>query len=211
LGAILAVLSLCACPLLGHEEEPLPEGAELSEDRIPVVDDTGPFDPSEAVDDDDGDVVLAATDDPTDASAFADETAGGDVRAREASAGKRENEGEKPDSDTPGAGGEPVADEAEAAAREQARTQEVEEADANGADDNEEKVELGHNPPPEPTVESEREGGKLLDIGLETLLVALAAALLSGALVFARSHPRTVIVGVLGLCLVAAFFLSQVE
>jgi hypothetical protein len=212
LVAVLAAALCWACPILGHDEEPLAPGPVESEDRIPVVDETGPFDPSEAVDDDDGDVVLAGTDDPTDGSAFADETAGGEARAIEASARKDENEREKGrERDSPGAPGEPVADEAEAAAREQARKEAVERVDASGAEDDEKKVELGHNPPPEPTVESERETGKVLDVALETLLVAIVAALLSGALVFARSHPRSVLVGLVGLCLVAAFFLSQVE
>jgi hypothetical protein len=220
-GPLVAVLAaaLCwACPILGHDEEPLAPGPVESEDRIPVVDEAGPFDPSEAVDDDDGDVVLADTDDPTDASAFADEEGGGEVRAIEASAEKAERTEEAENErrpgggrDEPGAPGEPVADEAEAAAREQDRKEAVERVDASGAEDDEKKVELGHNPPPEPTVESERETGKVLDVALETLLVAIVAALLSGALVFARSHPRSVLVGLVGACLVAAFFWSQVE
>lgn len=210
--ALLVVLAagLCwACPLLGSEEEPVAEGPTESVDRIPVVDDTGPFDPSEAVDDDDGAVVLDDTDDPTDAGAFSDEDPRR-ARAVEASAAKGEkSENEREKGSEPGADGEPVADEAEAAAREQHKKEEVERADESGADDDKEKVELGHNPPPEPTVESEREGGKLLDAVLELGLVAALSALLAGAFVFARSHPRSVAIGVVVVAALTAFVLLQ--
>jgi hypothetical protein len=165
---------------------------------VPVVDDVGAFDPSEAVDDDDGPVALADTDDPTDRDPF-DETA-------ESSGEGAENE--RGDGD-PGTKREPVADPAEVEQREEEKTRAVERIDASAADEDELKTELGHNPPPERAVRSEGEATTVLDYALETLIVAGAAALLSAGIVFARSHAKLATAITLGIALVSLFLWTQ--
>ncbi len=65
---VIAWLAACAGP--GNEPEP---GTSSRED-LPVVDDQGPFDPSEAVDDEDGQVIEElGSNAPQDQEAFADE------------------------------------------------------------------------------------------------------------------------------------------
>lgn len=85
----------------------------------------------------------------------------------------------------------------------------MERADEGTEDEDEAKVALGHNPPPEPAVASESAGTKVLDLALETLLVAVLAAVLSAALVFARSHPRTVSIAALVWVVLAGFVMTQ--
>lgn len=232
LGGTLLALLCASCPLLGSEEEPF-EGEPASADRVPVVDDVGPFDPSEAVDDDDGAVVLADTDDPTDGAAFA-EKAPEESRASEAAAGTEAveqaapveaaqtqaegTEGEKTEgaeneladgeSQEPGAPGEAVAAPAEVEAREEERRQEVEQAENGPGDEDEKKAEIADNPPPEPLRESEGLPNEALDFVLETLVIAAGAALISAAVVFARTHPR-VILGAVFVCGVLAWFVAS--
>ena len=73
LAPLLAALA-GACLFGGEEEgpeEPLPGAGS---DNLPVVDDVGPFDPAEAVDDDDEALVeLGQADDTTDQDPYADE------------------------------------------------------------------------------------------------------------------------------------------
>jgi hypothetical protein len=195
-------LALCpSCGLLGSGEESFEGPPSASSDRVPVVDDVGPFDPSEAVDDDDGSVVLADTDDPTDGGAFSDTAAdgGSKTEAAENEAGDREL----------GTEAEPVADPAEVAAREEEQRREVEQVERSAGDEDVQKAELAENPPPEPVTESEPAWTKALDIALEVLIVAGAAALLSATLVFARSHPKTLAVASLGFGAIVWFLVSQ--
>ena len=195
-------LALCAS-CLGFEEEPFEGAPSASADRVPVVDDVGPFDPSEAVDDDDGSVVLADTDDPTDSGAFSDTDAEGEAKTEG-------GENERGD-DELGAEEEAVAEPEEVAEKEQERSQEVEQIEESAGDEDEQKAELVQNPPPEPVAESEGLGTKTLDLALEGLIVAIAAALLSAAIVFARSHAKAVTVA--GVCLIGVvwFMTSQMR
>ncbi len=198
-GGLLPAAALalcCSCPILGSDEEPPAGAPSASMDRVPVVDDVGPFDPSEAVDDDDGPVVLAGKDDPTDQDAFEEDA----TEAADAAENER-GDGE------PGAPGEDVAQPAEVAARERERKRDLERAEEAGGDEDERKAELGHNPPPEPATESEPAWLRPLELALETLIVACVAALLSAAIVFARSHPRLVTAAAIGAA--AAWFLSS--
>ena len=196
-------LALCAsCPGLGFEEEPFEGSPTASSDRLPVVDDVGPFDPSEAVDDDDGAVVLADTDDPTDSAAFSETDAEGEVKTEGA-------ENERSDGEL-GAEGEAVADPTVVAERVEERTQEIEQVEESAGDEDEQKAALDENPPPEPVAESESTGTKAMDLFLETVIVAVLAALLSAAIVFARSHVKTVAAATVGLVVVAWFLVSQI-
>jgi hypothetical protein len=195
-------LALCAsCPMLESRQETFEGTPTQSEDRIPVVDDVGPFDPSEAVDDDDGAVELADKDDPTDREAFSD-TDGGASPASEG--GENERAGDEPEER-----GESVATPAEVEALKEERSREVERADAGAGDEDEQKEALAENPPPEPVRESEGAWAGVLDLALETLLVAGLAAVLAAAVVFARSHIKTVSIAVVVIGILAWFVSRQ--
>jgi hypothetical protein len=196
---LAAVLAACAaCTFLGFEEQSFEGGPADSSDRVPVVDDVGAFDPSEAVDDDDGPVPLADTDDPTDRDPF-DDTAESSGQGVENERGDAE----------PGTKREPVADPAEVEQREEEKSRAVERIDASAADEDELKTELGRNPPPERALRSEGPGTKALDLALEALIVAGAAALISAGVVFARSHAKLATATALGLALLSWFFWTQ--
>jgi len=205
-GSAAALAALCAsCPALGPGEETFEGAPTESSDRIPVVDDIGPFDPREAVDDDDGNAALADQDDPNDGSAFANVDAHGRPAAGREGAENERTSDELDDER------EPVAEPAQVAARAEERAQEVEAVDDAGAgDEDQRKAALARNPAPEPRVDSEGLWGRAADMALETLLVALVAALFSAAIVFARSHVKTVAVGSILLGAVTWFVWSQV-
>jgi hypothetical protein len=198
--ALAAIGLASSCPLLGSEEEPFEGSPAEGEDRVPVVDDVGPFDPSEAVDDDDGAVVLADTDDPTDGDAFRSEDGG----SPPTEAAENERAGAEL-----GSSREPVAGPAEVEAKKEQHEEQVERAEEGPGDEDQAKIELGHNPPPEPARESEPAWDEALDYALEALIVAAFAALLAAAIVFARSHPKTVISTSVGIGLVGWFLWSQ--
>jgi hypothetical protein len=194
-------LTLCTS-CLGPDEETFEGSPAAGSDRVPVVDDVGEFDPSEAVDDDDGSIVLDKARDPTDGAAFAETDAEGAPKTDAA-------ENERKDGGEVGSKEEPVADDAEAAARKAERSREVERVEENAGDEDEAKAAVAENPPPEPVVESKPLRSKAVDYALETLIVALAAASLSAAIVLARSHPRMVTVASIALGAVAWFVLKQ--
>ena len=196
----LALFGSCLAP---DEETTFTGSTTASSDRIPVVDDVGPFDPREAVDDDDGAVVLGKTRDPTDAGAFEKTNAEGAPKTDAA-------ENERKDGGKVGSKEEPIADDAQAAAREAEQARKVERAEKDGGDEDRQKAAAAENPPPEPVVDSKPMAWKAADYAFETLIVALAAALLSAAVVFARSHARTVTVAVVVLGAVAWFVVRQV-
>lgn len=223
-----------ACALLpgGAGEEPPSRDAE-GQEELPVVDDTGPFDPAEAVDDDDAPVVAVGTEkDPTDQDPFVDEPRPDEGRADgESPAEERaedepegraaahaadeptrtgtepgENERERAD-ERPA--GERVASPQEVRELEEARTRKLEEIARADGDDEEAKAELARNPPPEPLPEPDPIERAALAWVMEGLVLALVAGVLTALWRFARHYPKTVgAVALAGVALVG-FFLSQ--
>lgn len=169
-----SLVAAAACSLFGAAE--VEQGALRN---LPIVDETIAFDPSQAVDDDDDREPpwQRAEDEADDPPPSPPEAAAGAV-------GRTLPEDEHVAS----------ADEV-AALRAERRRQLVELARRAGDDDA--KVRLARNPPPEPLGESKSTAWTITDYTLEGVLLLVAATVVAGAWTLARSFPKTVGVSVL--------------
>lgn len=211
LARLLALLSLlplsASCGLFGGEDEPV-EGLE----RLQVIADDEPFDPSEAVDDADdiGESLLPGTT-REDAPAFAEDATvpadGG--RAVDAPAGRPAGHGgesrrRRAPEDLPA--GEDIATPAEVERRIERRRRRLEQIAAAGGSDREAKIALAHNPPAEDPGPGETSGWTAIDWVLEGVLLLLVATVLSGLIVLVRAFPKTVGLGLLAVTVLAALW-----
>ena len=128
-----------ACALLpGRAGEERPAREAQAQEELPVVDDTGPFDPAEAVDDDDAPVVeLGTEDDPTDQDPFVDEPKPNEGRADGQSPEEERREAEPVTS----AGADARDDANDPVAREEPRDE------AAGRDEDQRGAEAAEKPP----------------------------------------------------------------
>ena len=220
-NALVLAGLLTGCTLFGGGEE---QAGEL--EGLPVVADHKPFDPAQAVDDDD-DLErpwsgAAATEDqdafeakePPPAEVQAREAstprgAGADATGRGARSGPRARRaaaGPSPDVPT----GEHVASLAEVEALRAHRRRQVE--SAGGSDDAEMKRQIASNPPPEPLGPPKPAAWTALDYALEGALLGTLALAVSLLVALAQRWPKTALaIAVAAAAMIAVVLATQGE
>jgi hypothetical protein len=232
-GLLAFVACLCAgCSWFGASDV---DAGGLRE--LPVVADDGPFDPAQAVDDDDDlERPWLRGADEQEADAFAGEEAVDGSAPRDASAGAaaravptdavaseadargaprdaarrdatRRDAGAKPPPDLPS--DEHVASPAEVEQLLTSRRQRLAAAiAANGDDDG--KLAVARNPPPEPVGDPRPVAWTVRDYTLEAVLLAIVAAACAGLYLLARRYPRATLAAAAAAgAALAVVFLTQ--
>ncbi|MFN3243472.1 MAG: hypothetical protein ACE37K_18355 [Planctomycetota bacterium] len=211
----LPLLAICGCSLFGGVERQQPL------ERLEVVDSDRPFRPEQAVDDDDDEVVggTEAGDDPEDAAAFSEVATQPLDRPAHASEPPKIDEGRvdarsgadgSPDAST-GLPSERTATATEVEARVAKRRATFEQVRAQGGD-REAKTQLARNPAPTSVAPHTDSSWTLQDWLLESLLLAVAAAVVGGAMVLAARFPKVAVLtatasGLLG----GAWLITQLD
>lgn len=180
----LLALACSGCGLFGS--------AEPVEDleQVQVVSPDTPFDPRQAVDDD-------------------DEAGAGPLAGKQSGDRAEPTAAPEPLTGSGDDGGEHIATPEEVQQLKQERQRALEQANEEGSD-REAKVELAHNPPAEQLGRAEPVGWSIADYALESLLVAIAALLVSGGVQLLKTFPRAAGLPVLGACaLLAVWVIAQ--
>jgi hypothetical protein len=213
-AVVLAATALLAgCSLFGAEQE------QQMLQELPVVADDKPFDPSQAVDDDDDldqpwsgperveDQDAFAAEDRAPAARAKDGAAPRDASARPDGASARRRTPGGPPPDVPAE--EHVASPAEVEALRAHRQRQLETA---GGADGDVKAEIASNPPPEPLGPARPAAWTVLDYALEGTLLATLALAITLLVGLARRWPKTALtIGLGALATVAFVFVTQGE
>lgn len=199
----------CALWPFGRTEEPA-----APHPRLAVVDDQGPFDPSEAVDDEDelGSAALDANREPSDAEPFADVTAQDARAGRDSAAADDETDEVSAPDEQPKSlpDGEHIATRTEVEELIESRKHRLRALRESRRSDAEAEAIATENPPAEAVGEHRSAPLQVLDFALESVLIVGASLVLTGVWQLAAKSPRTTILGVALLAtLVTVVFATQ--
>lgn len=211
-ASLFVCAGLAACGLLGDEEQ-APQALE----QLQVVADDAPFDPREAVDDDDDEVGVLEQGDgaPEDQPAFQEGRDG----ERETPAAGRERQraptraaADRDRRAWTQRAGEHAATPDEVAALREARIAEAERVAGAEDSDGEAKRALATNPPAEPLGPPEPIGWTIAGTVFEGLLLAALAAMATGVITLWRAFPKaTLMTAVLAAGAIAMWLSHQAD
>lgn len=209
---LLLVVLLAGCGLFAKGDVAPPRD-------LPVVDEHGPFDPREAVDDDDAEATeLLQGEKEIDEEAFADEPP-----ARESVRGPPTDPAEEREAtDAPAADDEPegevavrgfeetedgerVAPPEEVARLRVSRRAELRNIEKNAEDDDRAKADLARNPQREEPGAGESMTWTAVDLALEALIVAIGAAAVALLWTFGNRFPKTAVAVLLAAAAAAVY------